>query len=399
MFMPLRQHPVIAFTSLLIVALLVWGFWPQPIMVETAVVRSAPLTITIEEEGRTRVIDRYTISAPVDGVACRLDLNVGDAVEKGQLLLGITPLESQVLDPRSRAQAMAQVAAAQSALRAAKEQALAASAAAQLATKELQRLQPLVDKGVISRDAFDKVETEVQTSSAAKRSADFTVEVAQYDLEAARTILEYSAATANDGPKERVPVTSPINGKVLKVERECEGPVRTGEQLLEVGDPSALEIEVDVLSADAVKIKPGMRVRFERWGGEQTLEGLVRVIEPAGFTKISALGVEEQRVLIISDFTSPADQWSRLGDGYRIEAQFILWHKDHVLQVPTSSLFRYQNGWAVFVAEDGYAKRRVVQVGQRNGLIAQILDGLTEDEIVINHPNDAVDEGKRITQR
>lgn len=399
MRIPLRQHPVITIIAVLIVALLVWGYWPQPVFVEAVAVKRAPLTVTIEEEGRTRVIDRYVISAPVDGVACRLQLNVGDPVEQGHALLYITPLKSQVLDPRSRAQAQAQVAAAKSALRAAKEQARAAAAAAQMADSELKRLQPLVDKGLISRNEFDKAKTESQTTTAAKRSTDFNVEVAKYELEAAQTTLQYSAATDTGVPTERVSIRSPITGKILKVARECEGTVRTGEALLEVGDPSALEVEVDVLSADAVKIKPGMKVLFDRWGGEQPLEGIVRVIEPVGFTKVSALGVEEQRVLIISDFTSAAEQWQRLGDGYRVEAQFTLWHEDDVLQVPSSSLFRYNSGWAVFVMENGFAKRREIKPGQRNGLITQVLEGIKDGDVVINHPSDEVDDGIRVTQR
>lgn len=394
----LRKHPVITVTAVLIVALLIWGFWPQPVLVETAEVISAPLTITIEEEGRTRVIDRYIISAPVDGVACRVQLDVGDPVEQNQALLSITPLESQVLDPRSRAQARAQVSASESALRAAEEQARAAEAAAKFATNELNRMKPLVDKGVISHEAFDKATTDVQTTTAAKRSADFNVEVARYELQAAQTVLEYTAGSSGE-PAERVPVYAPITGRILKLVRECEGPVRTGEPLLEVGDPSALEVEVDVLSADAVKIKPGMRVLFDRWGGELPLEGIVRIIEPAGFTKISALGVEEQRVLIIADFTSPPDLWQRLGDGYRVEARFILWHDDHVLQVPASSVFRYKGGWAVFVHDGNRAIRRAVKVGQRNGLSAQILDGLTQGETVINHPSDDIEDSTRIKSR
>jgi HlyD family secretion protein len=313
--------------------------------------------------------------------------------------LYINPLESQVLDPRSRAQATAKVAAAKSALHAAEEQVRAAVAAKELAANELKRLRPLMDKGLISRDAFDKAVTQAKTTAAAKQSADFNVEVARYELEAARTMLEYSAATAGGAPAERVPVRSPITGKILKVAHECKGPVRTGEPLLEVGDPSALEIEVDVLSSDAVKIKPGMKVLFDRWGGEQPLEGVVRNIEPVGFTKISALGVEEQRVLIICDFTSPAEKWQRLGDGYRVEARFILWHEDSVLQVPASSLFRYNDGWAVFVIDGKNAVQREVQVGQRNGLIAQIVDGVKEGERVVNHPSDEVDDGSRIKER
>ena len=393
---PLRKHPVISSIALLIVALLIWGFWPQPVFVEAIAVKRAPLTITIEEEGRTRVVDRYVISAPVDGIACRQNLDVGDEVMQGQVLLGITPLESQVLDPRSRAQTKAQVAAAESAVHAAEQQAEAAEAAAKLAVIEHKRLKPLVEKGVISTDTYDKAATQVQTTAAAQRSADFQVEVARYELQAATTVLEYTAADRGE-PAERMPVVSPIDGRVLKVVRECEGPVRTGDSLLEVGDPAVLEIEVDVLSADAVKIKPGMKVLCERWGGEQPLEGVVRLIEPVGFTKISALGVEERRVLVISDFTSPAEQWQRVGDGYRVEAKFILWHEDDVLQVPASSLFRYQGGWAVFVVENDSAKRRVVKVGQRNGLVAQILEGVSEGEAVVNHPSDDVDDGVRVT--
>jgi len=395
----LKKHPLIFFIAALITGLLIWGFWPQPIMVEGITARYAPMTVSIEEEGRTRVIDRYVISASVDGVACRQQLKVGDTVKQGQVLLGITPLQSQVLDPRSRAQALAQVAAAKSALHAAEERAIAASASAQLANNELTRLQPLMEQALISREAFDKARTEVQTSTASKRSARFSVEVAKYELEAARTVLQYSAAIDSGEPAERVPVRSPIDGKILKLVRECEGPVRTGEPLLEVGDPSALEIEVDVLSADAVKIKPGMKVLFDRWGGDKPLEGMVRIVEPVGFTKVSALGVEEQRVLVISDFVSEAGLWSRLGDGYRIEANFILWQQENVLQIPASSLFRYNSGWAVFVIENGLAVRREVKVGQRNGLIAQVLEGVNEGEQVINHPNDEVDDAKRVEVR
>ncbi len=395
----LRQHPAIAVSTLVIIALLAWGFWPQAVMVEAVAATRASLAVTIEEEGRTRVIDRYIVSAPVDGVACRVQLEVGDPVEQGQILLGITPLESQVLDPRSRAQASARVSAAESALRAAREQAQAAIAAKEFAAAELERLRPLIEEGLVSRETFDRAETEAKTSAAAKRSAEFNVEVAGYDLEAARTTLEYSAASASGVPAERVAVRSPIDGRILKVHHECEGAVRTGQPLLEVGDPTALEIEVDVLSADAVKIKPGMQVLFDRWGGEQPLQGRVRNIEPVGFTKISALGVEEQRVLVISDFTSPAEQWQRLGDGYRVEAQFILWQQADVLQVPASSLFRYQQGWAVFVIEGNRASRREIELGQRNGLTAQIVAGLEAGEMVINHPSDAVEDGKSVKQR
>jgi HlyD family secretion protein len=396
--MLLRKHPLITVISIAIVLLLVWGFWPQPVKVEGQAARRAPLTITIEEEGRTRVIDRYVIAAPVDGVTCRVRLNVGDPVKKGETLLTITPMQSRVLDPRSRAQAKAKVDAAEAALHAASEQARAASAAAELASNELARLTPLLKQGVITRDAFDKAQTAANTASANQRSADFKVEVASYELDAARSVLEYPTDNDIDNV-EQVAVHSPIDGRILKVDHECAGPVRTGEPLLEVGDPAALEVEVDVLSADAVQIKPGMQVLFDRWGGEGLLEGQVRVVEPVGFTKVSALGVEEQRVLIISDFTSEAGKWQRLGDGYRVEARFILWHEESVLQVPASSLFRYRDGWALFLAKDDRAERRRVTVGQRNGLVAQILDGVSEGDTVILHPSDEVEDERRVTVR
>ena len=397
--MSLRQHPLITLLVVLVIASLVWGFWPRPVLVETATVSRAPLTVMIEEEGRTRVIDRYVISAPVDGVACRVDLNVGDSIDQGQVLLSISPLESQVLDPRSRAQAEARVAAANAALLAAKDEAEAAKASADFYTTEVKRLRTLAKRSVISREALDRAEMQALSANASLRSAGHAVDVAQYEREAAEAVLQYSAGAVSGEPAERVPVRSPISGKILKIPHECEGPVRTGEALFEVGDPSLLEVEVDVLSADAVKIKPGTKVLFDRWGGEQVLEGVVRTIEPVGFTKVSALGVEEQRVLVIVDFISPADLWQRLGDGYHVEAQFVLWHEDNVLQVPASSLFRADNGWAVFVVDAGRTTRRAVKVGQRNGLHAQIVENLEQGEIVINHPADDIEEGLRVKKR
>ncbi|MBV1913947.1 MAG: efflux RND transporter periplasmic adaptor subunit [Pseudomonadales bacterium] len=392
----LKKHPLVALMVPLTIGLLVWGFWPQPVLVEVVKVSRAPLVVTIEEEGRTRVIDRYIISAPMNGITCRQQLNVGDPVLKDQVLLSIAPLKSQILDRRSRAQAQAQIAAAQSALQVAKEQASAAEASATQATNEHKRLQPLLKQSLVSRDRFDNSTTEMQARIAIKRSADFNVEVARYELQAARTVINQSTPEVDDLPGEHIPVRSPVNGQILKVARDCDGPVSTGEPLLEVGDPSALEVEVDLLSADAVKIKPGMKVLFDRWGGDQMLDGVVHLIEPVGVTKVSALGVEEQRVLVISKLTTPAEIWTRLGDGYRVEARFILWQQEKVLQVPESSLFRYKNGWAIFIASEGYAERRIVKTGQRNGLMAQILEGVTEGELVINHPSDNIEDGRSV---
>ena len=395
----LGKHPGLLISGIVILVFLVWGFWPQPAAVEVVKAVRAPLTVAIEEEGRTRVLERYVIAAPVDGVACRIAMDVGDVVQQGQVLLSITPLESQVLDPRSRAEAEARVAAARSALESARQQAESTKATLMLQATEVNRLRPLAEQGVVSRGEFDKAQTAFRVAEAALRAANYGVEVATYEKEAAETALSYSAGTVPREPAVRVPVLSPITGKVLKIPHICAGPVRTGDPLMEVGDPDQLEVEVDVLSADAVKIKAGMRVLLDRWGGDEPLEGMVRTIEPVGFTKVSALGVEEQRVLIIVDITSPCEQWQRLGDGYSVEARFLLWQEDNVLQVPASSLFRHNEGWASFVLSEGYARLHPVEVGQRNGLTAQILTGIEEGDSVINHPSDEIDDGGRVTPR
>jgi len=196
-----------------------------------------------------------------------------------------------------------------------------------------------------------------------------------------------------------VVIKAPVNGRILKIDRKSEGVVNEGQALIEIGDPRALEVEVDVLSADAVRIRPGMPVIFERWGGEEDLKGKVRVIEPAGFTKISALGVEEQRVLVISDIVSPPEKWAELGDGYRVEASFILWEGPDVLQVPTSALFHYKVGWAVFVVRNNKAKLSTVNIGYNNGLSAEVLSGLVESDTVITHPDSSIGEGTRVRLR
>jgi HlyD family secretion protein len=397
--LPKPRHPGILVITLLVVGLLLWGFWPRPVLVELVEVERAPLRVVIEEEGKTRVIDRFVISAPVDGVACRVQLDVGDTVQAGQTLLSISPLESRVLDPRSQAEAEALVAAARSALELARQQAAAAEASADYRRSEIRRLEPLARQGVISREAYDKAKMELRTAEAVLRSARHAVEVARYEQQAAETALEYTAGGQTGSPGTRVPLKSPVTGKVLQMTHECEGPVTTGQELLVVGDPSLLEVVVDLLSADAVKISPGMKVYFDRWGGDEPLQGRVRTVEPFGFTKISALGVEEQRVNVIVDLVSPGRDWQRLGHGYRVEARFVIWEDDDVLQVPASSLFRWQDGWALFVAERGRARQQVVSVGQRTGLVAQILGGVEQGRQIIAHPGDEISDGVRIEER
>lgn len=397
--MTLQRHWGLILTALALLAALTWGFLPRAVPVDVAPSARAPLRVTVEEEGRTRVIDRYVVSAPVAGYARRIELRVGDAVQQGQMLVALEPLRSEVLDPRSRAAAEARVAAAEAGLQVAEQNARAATSDANIARKEFERRRALAADGRISREERDRAEAAMQHSEAARRSADFAVDVARHELEAARTTLEYAAARASGENPEQVAVHSPIDGRVLSIPRESEGVVASGQALVEVGDPAALEVVVEVLSADAVRIQPGMAVEFTRWGGGEILHGAVRTVEPTGFTKISALGVEEQRVRIVADITSPPETWTRLGDGFRVEASFILWEGADVLQIPASALFRSGADWAVFGIDGGRAQLRIVDVGHNNGFAAEIVKGLREGEAVIVHPSDAVADGVRVAPR
>ncbi len=373
-----------------------YGFIPKPVLVETFEVKQEYMSVAVEEEGRTRVKNRFIISAPVAGFALRIDLDVGDAVRRGQAISELEPLRSSVLDPRSRAEAKAHVAAAQAGLNSAKENAQAAKASAEFAKNELERMRELSKNSLVTQEKLDAAETEAQRTEAVLRSSEFAVEVARYEMEAALTALKYSASEEPKKIDERIIIKAPVTGRVLKIYHESEGVVREGQALIEIGDPRALEVEVDVISADAVKIRPGTPVIFERWGGDEPLKGKVRVVEPVGFTKISALGVEEQRVLVISDITSPPEEWEQLGDGYRVEASFIIWENANVLQIPTSALFRYEEGWAVFMFKNKKAHLRKVQIGQRNGMSAEVISGLKEGDIVITHPDSSIEDGKRV---
>jgi HlyD family secretion protein len=394
-----RRRIVYLVIALGLLALLAYGFRPQPINVDTAVAVRGALRVTVDEEGKTRVIDRFTVSAPVAGYARRVDLDVGDAVKRGAPLLVLEPLPSEVLDPRRRAAAEARVAASAAAHLAAKENAGAAASSGALARIEYERMLGLRKNNLASAEQEDRSRTEAERTQAALRAAQLQVEVARHDLEAAKAALAYSAAQERGEVLERITLRSPVDGCVLAIHRKSEGVVANGEALIDIGDPHALEVEVDVLSDDAVRIQPGMRVQLERWGGADPLAGVVRTVEPAGFTKVSALGVEEQRVLVIVDITSPPAQWVRLGDGYRVEAGFILWEEKDVLQIPASALFRVGSDWLVFTVEGGRARKHRVEIGHRNGLQAQVLGGLGGGATVIVHPDDTLEDGARVKIR
>ena len=376
-----------------------YGFLPRAVPVDVAGVKRAPLTVTVEEEGKTRVRERYTVSAPMAGYVRRIDLKAGDAVAAGQVLAVIEPARAVALDPRTRAQAQAQASAAQAALAAAQENARAAVAAAQLATQERARAESLRQSNFVSAQALDSARTAETRARAVEQATQHTVRVARFELEMARATLSSTARLQAGGAAEQVQVQAPVAAHVLKLLHESEGAVAAGQPLLEVGDPASLEVEVEVLSTHAVKIAPGSRVILDRWGGAQPLGGTVRVVEPSGYTKISALGVEEQRVRVIVDFSSPREAWARLGDGYRVEARFVLWEGQDVLQLPTSALFRQGEGWAAFVLDGRRARLTPVEIGQRAGLATQVMSGLKAGDRVVAHPDETIKDGVRVKPR
>lgn len=394
--MNLRARIGISLLALAVAGGLAFGFWPRPVPVETATVSRGPMRVVVEEEGKTRVRERYVIAAPIPGRLRRITLKVGDAIAAGQTLAVIEPALSAALDPRTRAEAQARLAAAEAALLAAQENARASAAQAELARQTLKRIAGLHGAGFVSPQALDQARTEAARSQAAQAAAEQQVRVARFQRDTARAAL--LEAGENSGAGGLFRVRSPVAGRVLRIQRDSEGPVAAGQPLLEVGDPNDLEVEVEVLSTQAVRIPPGARVEFDRWGGPP-LEGRVRLVEPTGFTKVSALGVEEQRVRVIADFTSPREAWQNLGDGYRVEARFVVWEGRDVLQIPASSLFRHDSGWAVFRVDKGRARLAPVTLGQRAGLTVEVTAGLAPGDAIVSHPDDKVADGTRIKPR
>ena len=402
--MELRRRRMIfwgGLTSLLLL-FLVFAFRPQPVPVDFADVTRGRLTVTVDEEGETRVRDVFVLSAPVAGRVQRIEIEVGDEVVAGETVVAqIEAVDPTLLDVRSETEAQAAVRAAE--------------AEVDFASRELTRQKQLAQRGVASARDLDSAEK-------ANRTARASLENARAALQAhtlARTVRKGRAP--NDANCVCVPVVAPVSGRVLRVVRESAGVVTPGEPLLEIGDPRDLEIVVDLLSADAVRVEAGQEALIEQWGGGDVLHGRVRRVEPYGFTKVSALGIEEQRVNVILDFTDPPEKWQRLGHGYRVETRIVLWRGDDVVKLPLSALFRGDNGvqhgkdgaatgdaaqreiaaadWAVFVEKKGHARLRRVSRGHSNGLEVEITQGLEPGEKVVLHPSDRVVEGVGVESR
>lgn len=387
---------------LLVVAAMAWLLRPQPVPVDLATIETGLLRVTVDEEGRTRVRDVYTVAAPIRGRLQRIRAEVGDPVVAGEtILVRIEPVDPVLLDVRSRREYEAAASAAQAGLALVDAEIERVRAELDLARAELARAEALLRTNTVSRAVVDRRASEARALEAALNEALARRQMRQFELETARARLiqpgdERRLIIAEDGCC--VPVTSPVTGVVLAVLEPSETVVDPGRSLIEVGDPRALEVVVDVLSRDAVRISVGAKATIEGWGGEP-LGATVRRIEPTGFTKVSALGVEEQRVNVVLDPVPPLDGWARLGHGYRIEARITVFEAEDAVRVPLSALFRDGQRWAVFAVEDDRARLRHLEIGARDRTTAMVTDGLAPGEQVVLFPAERIADGIRLVER
>lgn len=394
------KHAIGAAVGVAISILIVLAMRPQPVPADFATVERGPLQVTVDEEGETRVRDRFMVSAPQAGRVLRIDLEPGDEVSAEMTVVAtLQPTDPVLLDKRAKAEAEARVGAARAALEMAQAERDRAGAELKYARAEEERYRRLAAEEIVSRERFETAELQRSTREKALSAAEHAVENAAQELAAARAALIRTRPADGAAGVDPISLFAPIDGVVLQRLHESEAVVPAGEALVEIADPSRLEIVSDLLSTDAVKVRRGNKVLIEQWGGEKPLQGKVRRVEPYGFTKFSALGVEEQRVNVVIDFEDPREAWEALGDGYRVEVRIVVWEREEVVQVPTSSLFREGEDWAVFVVEDGKAALRRLELGERNGLAAEVRDGVDVDDRVIVHPSDAISDGVEVEER
>lgn len=388
----------------LLVAGLAWALAPKPVPVDLAAAAVAPLTQTVEADGETRVRDIFVVSAPVGGTMERLGVQVGDVVADGEPVAVIRPAAPGFLDSRAATAALAGVRAAEAAVAVARAELARTQSDLAFARGELDRNRRLARDGTVSRRSLEKAEAEFAAAEAALAAARDGLGAREAQLEAARAqliqpgIVQSAEAAAAASETCCVHVAAPAGGRVLAVLQESEAVVRAGQPLLEVGDPRDLEVQVDLLSSDAVRVRPGMAATLLDWGGEP-LAGVVRRIEPTGFTKVSALGIEEQRVNVVID---PAEgvRWPEtLGHAFRVLARIDVWHSEGTLTVPMGAVFRDGDRWAVFRVADGRARLHPVALGRSDGLTAQVTDGLAEGDVLVLHPSDRVRDGTAVAPR
>ncbi len=379
----------------------VYGLWPRAILVDLLTIEKGELLVSIDEEGETRVRDVFTLSAPVDGRVRRIELDPGDNVIANETIIAeIEPIDPEFLDPRSAAQAEASLEAAKAAKTLAEASVEEAKAELEFAEAELERNRKLFKENTVSERTLDEAERAFKTRRAALGTSQAMLQMRIFELEHARAQLMTPIETQDQhGLCHCIPIRAPVDGRILQVLHENEGVVTAGKALVDIGDPASLEIVVDLLSSDAVKVRPGQVVIIEDWGGDGDLAGQVRRVEPFGFTKVSALGIEEQRVNVIIDFNSPPEQWSRLGHGYQVELRVVIWVGNDVLKVPLTALFRDNERWAVYVEDNGRAQLRYVELGRRTSLEAEIIDGLDVGTRIVAYPSDRITDSVRITAR
>jgi HlyD family secretion protein len=394
-----RRLPLLG--GLVLVGLIVLGLWPRAIPVEAGKVSRGPLVVTVDEEGMTRVRNRYVVSAPVAGQLQRIDWKAGaEVVAQKTPLAVLEPRGADFLDERTQAQAEAAVRTAEAAREAAVAQRDRASAAARTLGADLTRATALRGRNVLSAQEFDAVEMRANLAAQDARAAEFALQVADFELEQARAVVGRRTAAARPAGGEAVSpltITSPVSGKILRVLQESARVVPAGFALMEVGDPTDLEVRIEVLSRDGVAIRPGARVMLERWGGSEPLNARVRLVEPSAFTKISALGVEEQRVYVVADFVDPVERRPTLGDSYRVEARIVTWEQASALRAPAGALFQRRGEWQAYVVDGRRARLQRVSVGRSNGVETEILSGLQEGQTVVVYPGDKVEDGTRVT--
>jgi len=389
-----KKKIILILTGLAILGALAAALAPSPVPVSTVRVEKGYFAEYVEDEGYTRLKITHVMSAPVQGYLHRVDLEPGDGVQAGEVLFSMESLPAPGLDLRALEQARENLKAARARLEAARAEHENARTQMEYAVREVIRHEELFARDVISASVMDKMHNEQMRAKAAKKAARSAMEAARFEKENTRAVLEITQG-ARLGREQGLKIRSPVAGIMLRRMHYQEGTVPAGVEILEVGDLDDMEVRVDLLSMDAVRVRPGMRVELERWGGEP-LSGRVRRVEPAGFTKISALGVEEQRVPVLVEITSPRQDWEQLGKEYRVEARFILWEGRDVISIPSNAKFRENGDWRVFVVQDGRAVVRRVEPGRRSGLRTQVVQGLEPGEKVITHPGDRVSDGVRV---
>jgi HlyD family secretion protein len=383
----------------IIAALVALAMKPKPLEVDVGEVTEGAMQLTIDDDGETRVRDRYRIAAPLSGKLLRIDLDPGDTLQKGDVLATVVPAAPSLIDPRARAQAEAAVNAAEAGITSAETQVEAREDEFYQLEKSWRRSQILHEKGNIADAEFEQAENAHLAGRHALESAKISVDIARFELAQAKTALLHFDGKDSADDERTFLIDAPIDGTVLRIDEKSSRMVQAGEALLELGDPGELEMRIDVLSQDAVRIRSGQKVIVEHWGGENALSGLVRHVEPSAYTKVSALGVDEQRVDVIADFDSFPGEGSSLADGYRIEARIVVWESDKVIRVPVGALFRDGDDWAVYRIDRQSARLAKLELGRNNGEVAEVISGLAPGDRVVLHPGDRITEGTLIVPR